>query len=220
MLGNVRVLGDGENAAGGLDLLPYHDHGAIVQRTVLEENILNQPGGDIGIDDLTALLIQAELKIALNDDQCPDLGFRHVHAGQYDRGDVRDVFLLLVDRHKEFRDELPSLLRAERHQESPDLILKEDHQQYQSDIHKLIEDRAQKHHVEHLRYQYPDNHEDHNSDKERAHSRYLHHLEQVVQQCGYQQDVDKIFYSKVFEHMTLLLIFFAIFTHSTASFTS
>ena len=59
------------------------DECAVVERSVLEEDVLNHPRRDVGIDRFARLLVFFQFLLAGNDDECTDLGVRHVLAGEY-----------------------------------------------------------------------------------------------------------------------------------------
>ena len=95
MLGNVHVVAHWQDAAGGRDASAGDDHGPVVQRRVLEEDVLDQAHVDVGVDDVAGLLVVVQGHFLLQDYEGAGLGARHGVAG-VDHGQGHGVVLGLV----------------------------------------------------------------------------------------------------------------------------
>ena len=158
-----------------------------MQRAVLKEDILDQTGIDISVEHFTSMLINGQIDILLNTDQRPRLFLRHIHASQDNRGNkLPFVLFVVVPFRKYFSQELPSSVRTERHQKTAYLILKQDHQDKETDTDKLVEYRSHQAHLQHLGNQNPNNNKRHYSTKDSQSTGILHQLICLVQEEGYQ----------------------------------
>ena len=92
------------------------------------------------------------------------------------------------------------MVRAKRHEETTDLLLKEHNQGQHSHTDQLIKDGAEQLHLEHLRHHQPNQDEHQDTRKDIDRTRCLHQLVAVVQQESHRQDVYKVFYAKLEKH--------------------
>ena len=92
--GKFGVLRNGQDATGCSNLVVCDDHGSIVQRAILEKNVLNQTGIGVGTEHLAGMLVDGEIHILLHDDEGSGLFARHVLAGHDDGCDVFALFLV------------------------------------------------------------------------------------------------------------------------------
>lgn len=185
--GYVAVVADREDTSGALQAVVHHDERAVVQRRVLEEDVLNQAGVDEGVDHVAALLIALQRYILLYHDECAGLGLGHVHAG-VDNGqhEAAHISLLGVTRVvEEVAQKRPLLVVAQRHKEALYLVLEQDDKHKQPYAHELVENRADEFHLENLRGEHPDNDKGQDSEEYVDGAALLHDLVDVVEQkCG------------------------------------
>ena len=92
-LGNVQIVGNGQDTASSLDAIAGNNHSAIVQGRILEEEVFYQSLIDAGVEALTCGHNIVERCCALDDNQCSDLLFAHAHTGHHNRHD--DLFQFL-----------------------------------------------------------------------------------------------------------------------------
>ena len=141
-----------------------------MQRAVLEKDILNQAGIDIGPDHITCALIVGERYRPLHDNKGASFGFRHVHAGIHHRQNplllVFNFGLVLED----FRKHLEASPRAQLGEKALDFVLEQNHEDEQADVDELVHDGADEAHVHHLVHHHPshDERQDANEDVERT----------------------------------------------------
>ena len=104
LLGDVEIVADGQDAAGGEDAVLADNHSSVVERRVLEEDVLDEPLVDVRIDGLASADDIGQRGIALDDDECSHLALRHLHACHHDGHDVAlelfPVFVLGVLGHE------------------------------------------------------------------------------------------------------------------------
>lgn len=185
--GYVAVVADREDTPGALQAVVRHDERAVVQRRVLEENVLDEAGVDKGVDHVAALLIALQRYILLYHDKCAGLGLGHVHAGVYDgQHEAAHIALLGVTRVvEEVAQKRPFFVVAQRHKEALYLVLEQDDEHKQTYAHELVENRADEFHLENLRGEHPDNDKGKDSEEYVYGAALLHDLVDVVEQkCG------------------------------------
>ena len=83
MGGNVRAVGHRQLAAGGGDMVSHDDHGAVVQRRILEEDIHDEPAVDIGFKTVSGGHIVLHGGFMLQNDEGSGLFGRHGADGLY-----------------------------------------------------------------------------------------------------------------------------------------
>ena len=81
---DVHAVRHGQQATGSGNALLSDNHSSIVQRTVLEEDVLDEQLVDVGIDRLARFDDFAQLVALLNHDEGSLLAFGHIHAGHDD----------------------------------------------------------------------------------------------------------------------------------------
>ena len=199
-LGDVQVMGHGQDTARSLDALLADDHCSIVQGTILEEDVLDEALIDVGIDDVTRAHHIIQRHVMLNDNEGAHLLPAHADAGHHDGHDVLvgDVSLLVA--RKEIDELLDVPVRTQRQQETAYLLLEEDDESQHTHADQLVEDGAQELHLQHLRHHQPDEDEHQDADEHIEGAGGLHQLVRVVQQQGHQQNVYEIFYTECEEH--------------------
>ena len=79
--GDIGIMRHRKDATCTHDFRAIDDEGAIVQGTVLEEDIFNQARIDIGVNHIARALIVSQRNSLLHHNECARPGFGHVHAG-------------------------------------------------------------------------------------------------------------------------------------------
>ena len=85
LLRNIGLMAHGEDTSRGTDALVRYDHGTVVERRVLEEDILYQPLVDFRVNDVAGIDNIVEGRRPLYDDKCTHLATRHIHASHDNR---------------------------------------------------------------------------------------------------------------------------------------
>ena len=193
--GNLVVVRYRQDAGRGGNAVVGNDEGAVVQRTVLEEDVLDEPRVHVGIDGVAGVLVVVERYPLFDDDEGARLGLGHVHAGIDDRYDV-GLFALLLVFEEEVEEEPPSLVGAQLHEKPFDFVLKQNDENEQTHAHELVHDGADEPHVEYLFDHDPHPHEGQHPGKDAYRARLLHHLVEGVEQQGHDEYVDNVFYAE------------------------
>lgn len=184
----VAVVAHRQDTAGAAYAVAVDDHRSVVERGVLEKYILYQSRVDVGVDDVTALLIALERHFLPDHYQRACLGLGHIHAGVDDgehifAGVVLATCLFVTEERFE---KSPALMVAELDKETLDLILKQYHQHKQSYSHKLIEDSAYKLEVEYLGGKHPHHYERKHSKEDIDRAALFHDAVEIEEQeCHY-----------------------------------
>ena len=189
--GNVGVVGHRQDTASAHDLAAGNDEGAIVQRTVFKENILNQARIDVGLDHIARALIVSQRYRLLDDDEGASLGLGHVHAGINHR--QNPLFLILDFRLalEQFFKDFEAPAGTQLGQEPLDLVLEQDNKDKQTDVNEFVHECAYQAHVQNLVHHHPGNDKGEHADKDVERTRIFHRAVQVVEQGRHQQDVDQ-----------------------------
>ena len=125
LLRDVQVVRDGEDASGCYDLLVADNHRSVVQRAVLEEDILDEALVYVGIDGFSGTDNLVEWDAFFNHNQCSGLSFAHAHTGHDDGHDVGFLVLVLFAWVKESEDVSPTFMRTYGNKELADVVLKQ-----------------------------------------------------------------------------------------------
>ena len=184
-LGDIQIVRNGQDAASRLDAVFTDHHGAIVEGTVLEEDIFNQSLVDIGIDDVARAHHVVKRHVMLNHNQRPHLLLTHAHAGHHDGQHIFMPQVLLLGTGEEAYQRTGILMRTQRQQEAANLLLEDDNQGYHTHTDQFIEDGPQQPHLQHLRHHQPEQDKDQDARKDIDRPRSLHQLIAVVEQEGY-----------------------------------
>lgn len=150
--GNIAVVAHGQDAAGAAYAVTVNDHGAVMERRVLEEYILDKARIDIGIDNIATLFITFERHFLTYHDERAGLGLRHIHARIDDRENILAGVMLaavFVVSEQPF-EKLPSFMVAQTDEKPLYLILKQYDEHKQSYSHKLVEYGAYELEIEYL----------------------------------------------------------------------
>ena len=201
LLRYVVVVRHGQDAAGGAYALAHDYHGAVVQRRVLEENVLYESLIDAGVYHVAGVDDVVEAYAALNDDERSHLAAREVDARHDDGHDGLLVhYLLLACAYKQIGEGAEALVGAERVEEAAYLFLKEHDDADDAHRHELVEDGSEQAHLEHLTHEEPHEHEHDDADEDVERTALLHQTIDVVEHQGDKKYVDDVFYSEV-EHV-------------------
>ena len=205
LLRNVEVVADGQDTAGSTDAMIADNHGTIVKRRVLKENILNQALADVGIHDFSRGYDVSQRCCTLNDNEGAHLSLRHLHTGHHDGHDVTFQLLavLVFARlgRKELQPTMHALMSSQVVEELAYLFLEQHDDGDYTHRYQLVEDGAQQFHLKYLRHQQPYDNKDIDAYKDIERARGTHQPVDIVEQQAYQQDVDSIFYAKSEEHI-------------------
>ena len=166
-----------------------------MQGAVLEKDVFDEAGVHVGIDGVAGVFVVVERHPLFDDDEGAGLGLGHVHAGIHDGDDI-GLFALVLVLEEEVEKESPPLVRAQLHEESLDFVLKQNDEDEQAHAHELVHNRADEPHVEYLLHHNPHPHEGQYTGKDAYRARLLHHLVEGVEQQGYDEYVDNIFYAE------------------------
>ena len=99
---------------------------------------------------------------------------------------------------------------ANRWEKGSNLLLEQYDKRYCSEVYRLVHQRAEQRHVEHPGNEYPHYYEYYNADEYVSRARFFHQAVDVVQQQGYKQYVDCVFYREG-EHVANVFSSFYVF---------
>ena len=190
--GNVGVVGHRQDTACAHDLAAGNDEGAIMQRTVLKEDILDQARIDVGFDHVARALIVGQRHRLLDNDEGTRLSLRHVHTGV---NDGHNPFFHIIYRFltlEQFLKDLETPAGTQLGEEPFDFVLEQDNEDKQADVDEFVHERADKAHVQDLIHHHPCNDKGEHAHKDVERARTLHRAVQVVEQGRHQQDVDQV----------------------------
>ena len=91
--------------------------------------------------------------------------------------------------------------------EMPDLLLKEDDKAYDAHGDELVEDTAEKFHLEHLTDEEPHKHENEDAVEDVERPALTHQTVYVEQHQCHKHDVDDILYAKLEKHSLLITVY-------------
>ena len=198
LLGDIHVVAHRQDTAYRHNPLVGYNHGSVVEGRVLEENVFNKAGIDVGIDNVASLFIIAQRHFPLEDNEGTSLRLRHRHAGIHHLHDMLVVmsvaFIAMAENIAPFA---PSALRAEVDQEALDLVLEDYDKDNQTDRHHLIHDGACEPHVEYLGCYDPYDSKEQHAVEQAQRTGALHQAVGVIKQRRYKQYVDKVFNTEV-----------------------
>ena len=172
-----------------------------MQRTVLEEDILDQALADFGIHQLTSTHKIVQGQVVLQYYQGPHPLLTHIQAGHDDWEDgfafvnkLREIFLLVGA--EEVDEAMNSLSRSHTEEEMTNLLLKQNNDGYGTDIYQLIQNAAHQLHLKNLADNDPETDKEQHSVKDIHRARLLHDLITIVQAYRYKQDINQVLYSE------------------------
>lgn len=79
--GNGIVVADGKNTSGSRDAVVGNDCGPVVERRVFEEDVFEESGVYLRIDDVAGLFVGGKVDHLFDDNEGPGSRARHVHHG-------------------------------------------------------------------------------------------------------------------------------------------
>ena len=161
-------MAHGKDTSCRHDALVGDHHRSIMQRRVLEEDVLYQSLVDLGIYLLTRVHNVFQGHSSFDDNQRTNILLRHAHTCHHDRHNRLLVCLplALLVGVEEPHEPSHSLLRTYLVKETADVLLKDDDEGYDTHAHQLVEYRTQQAHLQHLTHKEPDQHEDHDTNED------------------------------------------------------
>ena len=198
ILGNVHVMAHRQDAPRSRDPVARYYHRAVVQRRILEENILYEANVDVGVDAVAGLLILRQRHLALEDYQRAGLRLRHGHAGVDHAHHLRMVAVVVLLMPEQLHEAAQVAVGAYVDEHTLYLVLEEDDEHYQADAHELVDDRAREPHVEDLIRHHPHDDEGEHAVEQRERAAVLHQAVKVEEKQGDYQDVDYVFDSELY----------------------
>ena len=193
---DVEARGDGEDAAGGEDVVAVGDDGAVVEGRVFEEDGFYQRAGSHGVDALSCVDELFYFVLAFEDDEGACFALRHVHAG-VDIGFVVDASLLLslyvvFPETKAFEERFVDLcLRAHEEEETSYLGLEDDDEGDETYAGDGGEQRPQESHAQHVGGA-PEDEQDDECPEDEDDIGALDHAVDIVDEGGDEGDVDDV----------------------------
>ena len=202
LLGDVEVVADGEDARSSGNPAFSYDHGAVVQGTVFEEDVLYEPLRYLGIDLFACSHELGQREVVLQHDEGADVLLAHVHAGHDDGEDgvalVAELAGVLVLVEPEEAQEAVGLLSGtEVVEEAPNVLLEKDDDGQRSDAHQLVEDAAKQLHLKHFADDNPSAHEEEDTIEDVDGARLLHQLVAIVEHYCHKENVHYVFEADV-----------------------
>ena len=189
----MRVVGRGQNAPGGMNPSLSDNHGAVVQRAVLEEDALDQPHVDPGIDRVSGRGVGSQVALPLDTDQGAGIGRGHIPTGF---GDLFGPLEVAPDAGRP--EDAPheavlgfGIAAPEQQEISPDLLLKDDDQGEYADADHLPHNGAEEGHVQGFDDD-PKEVNDEDSGKDGHHGGAADHAVDLIEKHGDDQHVDDV----------------------------
>ena len=168
------------------------NHTTIVQRSILEEDILDERLRHLSVDSDTALLHNAEVVRLLDDNESTNLLLTHTTTSIHDRLKLDVVLDLAVAEVEDARQPLEALtLAAYGLKEVADLGLEDDDDGYYTHRDNLSEDCREEHQIERLN-QYPQQVYEEYTQHNIWCTRSLHSAINTIKQRRHEEDVNKI----------------------------
>ena len=178
---DVVVVGHGQDAACRLNAFVRDNHGAVVERTVLEEDVFDEALVDVGIDGVARFDDFAQGHLPFDDDKRALLLLAHAETGHHD---WHDFFALAVVRTafapKDAHEESHVAARADAREEMADFLLEEDDEGKRTHIDDFIQNASEKTHFKYLRHQNPYQDKDYDAREDICRAGSLHQPIDVV----------------------------------------
>ena len=160
------VVRNGEDAGSRSDAIIVDNHGTIVEWGVLEENVLDELGIDIGIDGFTRIFNVNQRHLLPDDDESSNEVLAHVVAST---NNLHDGWIFLLTFHvlprKEFQERIEPVVGTQGEEKSTDIFLKQDDKCQHTHADEFVEDAAEEFHLQHLRNDNPHDDEHQNAVK-------------------------------------------------------
>ena len=193
------VVTHGQNATCRSDAVLIDNHSPVVQRGVLEEDILDEALVDFGVDNIAGAFVSLEGHALTDNDERSGLGFGHRHAGVHDGhgyGAVLYCFFILAVTEQTVK-ESPAFMASEGDKKALNLILKQYDKDKHAYAHELVEDGAGEFERENLRGHKPCHNKGHHSVENAESAGLFHQFIHIVEQCGNQKYVEYVLYSEI-----------------------
>lgn len=149
--GDRSTLRDRENTARGEDIQFINNHSTVVERSILEENSLEEEGGDLGVYRFTGRYILIQTDTSLDDDKGSSLAFGHILAGDNQMSHkILRVSLIVIFLNKLVDAELFEyrMLSAKHDKGVSDFLLEDYNESEETDIDEATEDGREHIHIE------------------------------------------------------------------------
>ena len=202
LFGDIGVMTYGKYTPRCRNATVGNNHGAVVQGTVLKEDVFNQSLANVGVDEVARLLLFLQRIIALNNNERPNLLLRHVDASHNDGQNMLaiKVEIIALATAKEFAQHIiATVARTDVGEELTDFFLKQYDESERTDADHLIHDTAHEAHVKHLRNEQPYEYENQYSGKHICGTRLLHLLIYITEEQRNEHNVYEVFKAK-FNH--------------------
>ena len=198
LLGNVEVVADGQDARSSSNPAFRDNHGAVVQRAVLEEDVLDESLCYLSINLFTGSHELAKRQVVLKHDERADVLLAHVHASHHDGEDsltfVSELAcILMLVEPEEAEEAMRTVSSAYVVEETTYVLLKQDDDGKSTDAYKLVEDAAKQLHLEHLADDNPATDEEQDAIEDVDGARLLHQLVAIEKYYRNKKDVDYVF---------------------------
>ena len=183
------VAGKRQDAAGGADPARADDHRAVMQRTVLKEDILDKLGRGRGIDRRAGRDDLSQTLAALEHDERAGLGARHIRAGGNRRGNHAFDLVRVACRN----DEAAEVALADLLKQAAQLGLKDYNDRKHADAERLLKQPRDHGQMKHARQQHDADQHD-NALDQTLRARVLEQLHDAVDNVRddqYINDVDE-----------------------------
>ena len=216
VLGNVVAVRHGQYASGGADAFFRYDHGSVVQRRVLEEDVLYESLVDVGVYQVARLHDVVEPHRALYDYERAHLAPRHVDARHHYGHDgllVSPGLLRAVAREEEPRHHLEAAVCAERVEKLAYLFLEKHDESYHTDAHQLVHNRPEETHLYNLANEKPYYHEDDDAYEDIERTALLHEAVNIIEHHRHKDDVHHILYSEIYHCCRFFQLYFITCPH-------
>ena len=198
---NVVTVRHGQYTSCGTDAFFRDDHGSVVQRRVLEEDVFYESLIDVGVYQVAGLHYIVEPHGALYHDECAHLAPRHVDARHHNGHYCLLVGLRILRssaRCEEPGDNLEAAVRTERIEELAYLFLKKYDETDDTDAHQLVHNRTEEPHLEHLADEKPYYYEHYDADEHIQRPALLHEAINIIEHHRHKNNIHYILYSEFY----------------------
>lgn len=157
----VSIVAHREDAPRTADTVVVYYHGSVMQRRILEKDVLYETRIDVGIYYVSRPLVGLKRHLLSHYNQGSGLGLGHIHAGidyrEHILAGIALVAVFLVA--EESLEETPPLVVAELDKKALYLVLEKNDKDEQADTHELVEYRADELQLKYLVCQHPHHYE-------------------------------------------------------------
>ena len=200
--GNIGVVHDRKGAAGGHYPVHVYDHGPVVERGILIEDVLYQTPVDGGVYAVAGLGDKLQGRVVLQDNEGARPGLSHPPAGLGYLVQGGGLNLLVPASQEDTGQEVVAgggeIAAAYMQEETAYLGLENDYQRDDTDSENLSQDGRQQLHIQRLHH-YPREIYQQDTDEDVEYGSAAHYPHHLVDQKTYQDDVDNVDYGYVDE---------------------